>query len=226
MRALSLVFLIVTLPGCAMFYSPKEQPVVEDHIQNWLNIEKVGVLSTTAERREVIFKFPDNQFCAEPPPDVAETLASTLTLLAQGSVTNASSEEISARLEVTKALATSIKSLFHRSQGAQFFRDGSFNLCQGYLNGAVRTPEKYVEMYENLLNTSKGLVELEVPFIQAEKAAEITKSIEEAETLVKKSALDAAISAQLAKQAADRAEAAAKAKQAVDRVEEAAAKGK
>ena len=62
MRPLFLIFLAVALSGCAIFTSPKEQPVIEDRSSNWFNMEKVGVLSTTAERREVIFKFPGNKF--------------------------------------------------------------------------------------------------------------------------------------------------------------------
>jgi hypothetical protein len=103
-RILLSIVLVATLSGCALFSSPKEQPVIEDHVHNWFGVDKVGLLSTTAERREVIFKFPDNKFCAEPPPDVAEALASSLTLLAEGSATDKTTAQVSARLEAAKTL--------------------------------------------------------------------------------------------------------------------------
>ena len=106
MRTLILIFLAAAaLSGCAVFSSPKEQPVIEEHADNWFNIPKMNVFSTTAERREVIVKFPDNKFCAEPPPDVAESLVSSLTLLAQGSASDKTTGQVEARLEAAKSLA-------------------------------------------------------------------------------------------------------------------------
>jgi hypothetical protein len=192
-----------------MFTSPKEQPVIEDRAHNWFGIGKVGVLSTTAERREVIFKFPDNKFCAEPPPDVAEALSSSLILLAKGSATDKTTAEVSARLEAAKTLATSVRTLFRRSQGAQFLRDGLFNLCQAYLNHVIKE-DQYVAMYQELLRISQRLVEKELPYMQAGKAEDAAENAASSEAAAKKAASDAAASAQQAKQAADRADAAAK----------------
>ena len=204
MRPLFLIFLAVALSGCAIFTSPKEQPVIEDRSSNWFNMEKVGVLSTTAERREVIFKFPGNKFCAEPPPDVAEALSSNLTMLLQGSASNtATAGEVTARLEAAKTLATSIRPLFRRSQGSQFLRDGLFHLCQAYLNDAI-DKEQYVAMYQDLLTRSQCLIEREIPLMppamQAEDAAANAAS---SEAVAKAAALQAEASAQRAKKAAD-----------------------
>jgi hypothetical protein len=176
MRTLISILLLAALSGCAMFTSPKEQPVIEDHVQNWFGVEKVGVLSTTAERREVIFKFPGNKFCAEPPPDVAESLTSSLRVLAEGTAKDKTNIDATARIEVAKTLATAVQSLFRRSQGSQLFRDGSFNLCQAYLNGTINEGE-YVKLYEELLKTSKDLVIAELPYMQAVKAESGTTTV-------------------------------------------------
>lgn len=209
MRTLFVAFLLASLSGCALFTSPKEKPVIEDHATNWFNVKKMGVFSTTAERREVIIKFPDNTFCAEPPPDVAESLVSSLSLLAQGSVKDKSTSEATARLEATKTLATSIRSLFTRSQGAQFLRDGLFHLCQAYLNHAISEAE-YVALYKELLTKSETLILKELPDLKDRRAEDAVKNAEAEATSAKEAASRAADSAKQAKSEADRAEEAAK----------------
>ena len=209
MRTLFLIILVAALSGCALFSSPKEQPVMEDHADSWFGVAKTNVFSTTAERREVIVKFPDNKFCAEPPPDVAESLVSGLTMLAQGSAKDKTAAEVSARLEATRTLATSIRTLFTRSQGAQFLRDGLFHLCQAYLNHAVNAAE-YSALYRELLTKSQALVVLELPDMKDKRAADAVSNADAAATEAKAAASAAAVSAQQAKQAADRADAAAK----------------
>ena len=209
MRTLFLIILVAVLSGCALFPSPNEQPVIEDRANNWLGINKMSVFSTTAARREVVVKFPDNKFCAEPPPDVAESLVSSLTLLAQGSIKDKKADEASAQLEATRAIATSIRTLFTRSQGAQFLRDGLFHLCQAYLNHAIDEPQ-YVSLYTVLLNKSQALVILELPDMKDKRADDAVKNAEAAAGEAKTEASAAAASAQQAKRDADRAEAAVK----------------
>lgn len=234
MRTLFSILLVAALSGCAIFTSPKEQPVLDDYVHDWIRIEKIGVLSTTAERREVIFKMPDNKFCAEPPPDVAEALASSLTLLAEGSAKDKTSGDVKARLEVAKTLATSIRTLFRRSQGAQFFRDGLFNLCQAYLNGVI-IESQYIDLYKELVEKARVLVLVELPLMQATKdevaaddavsaaaaAKEAVLKAVTAETAAQQAAKDAAAAAEEAKQSADAAAAAAaqQAKESADRAE-------
>jgi hypothetical protein len=204
MRTIFLIFLVATLSGCALFSSPKEQPVIEDHADNWFGISKMSVFSTTAERREVVVKFPDNKFCAEPPPDVAESLVSSLSLLAQGSAKDKTAGEASARLEATRTLATSIRTLFTRSQGAQFLRDGLFHLCQAYLNHAI-TEAEYVELYKELLTKSQVLIIIELPDMKDKRADDAVKNAEAEATAAKNAASAAENSAKEAKKQADRA---------------------
>lgn len=215
MRTLFLILLAATLSGCALFSSPKDEPVIEDHAHaNWFGYTKMNVFSTTAERREVIVKFPDATFCAEPPPDVAESLVSSLSLLAQGSAKDKTAAEVSGRLEATRSLSTSIRTLFTRSQGVQFFRDGLFHLCQAYLNHAITGPE-YLAMYKELLTQSMALIYKEIPDMKDKRAVDAADNAEAA-----KNAADAAKTA--AEQAASKAENSAK--EAKKAAEEAAKK--
>ncbi|MHB1098370.1 MAG: hypothetical protein ACYCZR_02330 [Burkholderiales bacterium] len=204
MRILFFALLVAALSGCAMLTPPKEQPVIEDHVTNWFNKEKMGVFSTTAERREVIVKLPDNKFCAEPSPDVAESLASSLSFIAKGSVTDTTKKEAEARLEVAKTLATSVRTLFRRSQGAQFFRDGLFNLCQAYVNHTI-SGDQYVYMYRDLLMISQHLIEQEIPSLQAGRAEDAAENAVKSEEDAKAAASKAKDSASEAKKDADRA---------------------
>jgi hypothetical protein len=110
---------------------------------------------------------------------------------------------------VAKTFATTIATLFRRSQGVQLFRDGSFNLCEAYLNGAIDGPQ-YIKLHENLLKVSKELIVQEIPQMTHMKAEDAANNAASAEAAAKKAATEAGAASQTAKQAADRAEAAAK----------------
>jgi len=162
----------VMMSGCSLLTPPKARPIVEDHSSspwNWRGGVKYGVYTTSAERREVLikyFKLEDGQWhstmCAEPSPDVAEAITSSLTGSLTASAQASDAEKANATLAATQALATSINSLFKRSQGVQFFRDGAFALCTAYLNGWM-TDAQYSEAYKSLLTASTGLIALEMP---------------------------------------------------------------
>jgi hypothetical protein len=165
---LSALFLLTLLGGCA---SPIERPVLRDQIAN------VGTLSTVAGRRVVVvntsFKqdapYIESAFCAEPPPDISENLISNLT--AKGDLSGKADTtgeiariEAQAKLELAKSLQTSGIVLFRRTQGAQVMRDGSFSLCQSYINGAI-SKAQFVAMYEELMKKSVDLIKLELPLL-------------------------------------------------------------
>lgn len=71
------------LAGCSVLTSPKEQPVIEDKVGG-----SIRTLSVTAERRAIIFGAKSDlrkgdQICAEPSPDIAESLVSSLKVIAE-----------------------------------------------------------------------------------------------------------------------------------------------
>lgn len=160
-RAIIAGVVLVLVQGCSIFTQPKANPVIEDRIHNWWGIEKVGVLATTPERRVVIVKMPENRFCAEPSADAADNVSAALTAVAEAS---AQGRVTDAQLGFAQTLATSVKQLFQRSQGVQLYRDGTFMLCNAYLNGAI-TQEQFLKRHERLLETVAPLIDKEIPYI-------------------------------------------------------------
>ena len=153
---------VLSIQGCGLsgFTNQMEQPIIEDK----LGSSGFRTLSTTPERRVVIFNQHTQKFCAEPPPDVADNLASSFASAIEGS-----RGDIKASAEVSKAFASTAKQLFQRSQGVQLYRDGMYSLCQSYINGAIG-PGELSEMQKKLLETSSKLIDKEIPFLSVLKA--------------------------------------------------------
>ena len=153
--------------GCA----PMEASVKRDQIAN------VGTLTTSASRRVVIvnssFKskepFLESAFCAEPSPDITEDVIANLTSKSDVSGGAETTGEIAklqaqAKVELARNFQSVGQILFKRTQGAQFWRDGLFNLCQSYINGSIGK-EQFEKKYDQLLEKSVELIKLEVPFM-------------------------------------------------------------
>ncbi len=206
----SLVFLAVAsiLGGCAYFTAPKENPVQQDYVGSFFGDRKANVFSLTSERRTVIVmrgvgaQEKEIWFCAEPPPDVAESLTSTFRALAESTIKGGGPTSVDASIELSKSLATVTNSLFARSQGVQLFRDGLFNLCQATINGFL-TPADYREKYSALLDKATALIQQEIPSIAAGRA-------DMAADRAEKAAANANAAEQKAEAARDEATAAAK----------------
>jgi hypothetical protein len=107
MKLLFILVFVVSLSGCAAFTSPKEKPVIEE----------LG------------------RFCAEPSPDVAESISSSLRAAATASVAQGNTATAAAAITAAKDLSTSLSTLFIRTQGVQFMRDALYALCQDKMNG-------------------------------------------------------------------------------------------
>ncbi len=178
-----ILFLIISssISGCSLFTPPIEKPIIEDHSGN------LGTLATVAERRMVVakkdynkdswFNSYESKFCAEPSPDATQSLANALSFALKGSAEGLKEKpELSAQF--SKSLATTAKSLFHRSQGVQLFRDGLYNLCQAYLNGAITGKQYYIN-YIYLLSQAAIIISAEVDKLPS---ASTTKAEEAAST--------------------------------------------
>lgn len=157
--------LALGLCGCSSLTPPMEKPVIEDHSG------VLGTFATVAERRMVVTKknydagHPDHPgfhstFCAEPPPDSTQSIASSLTAALRADATQDKHKQ-SVSAEVARELITTAKSLFTRSQGVQLFRDGVYNLCQAELNKSIN-PASYEKMFSELLTVSERLIADEI----------------------------------------------------------------
>jgi hypothetical protein len=166
MKALSIATLacgILSIQGCSFFTNPKEQPIIEDK----LGSSGFRTLATTPERRVVIFNQSAHKFCAEPPADVADNLASSFASALEGS-----DGSVKAKAEISKAFASTAKQLFQRSQGVQLYRDGMYSLCQTFINGAIG-PGELAQMQATLLEKSSKLIAKEIPYLPYLKADNI-----------------------------------------------------
>lgn len=191
--------------GCALFGSPMEDPVRQDFAGGIFSNRKTNVFSLTPERRTVLLVRNVNTevsrseiiVCAEPPPDVAQSIASSIRALAEASVKDNSGKSAGASAEFSKSLNTSVVSLFYRSQGVQLFRDGLFSLCQDNMNGLVKSQEEFWKTYQALLDASFALTAQEIPAAQTLRGVDLLN-----QAAATKTAVDAALQAAKAAQAA------------------------
>jgi len=151
------------LAGCGAF---NRSPVIEERVSDF-GIPKIGVLATTGERRAVIVKMPERLICAEPPPDVAEAIASAVSGALEAS---SKSSPADVKLGGASALSTAMMQLTYRTQGLQLYRDGSFFLCTLFMNNII-TKDEYLMARTKLLEDCIVLIHEELPLI-----AEIRKA--------------------------------------------------
>jgi hypothetical protein len=162
MRALIAgVILASSLSGCASYFTARP-PVIEDKVGQW-GKETVGTLATAPDYRVVYVRLdPQARLCAEAPADAGaqfgSTFAAALTAPATGST-----PPISAEARV--GLAVAMKQLFKRTQGVQLYRDGSFALCNLFLNGAIDHAQYFAELQE-LRKTAAELIKQEIPLLE------------------------------------------------------------
>lgn len=199
---------ILLVTGCSTFTSPKEQPVIEDKIGG-----NIGTLAVTAERRVIIFGRDKSdptkiqQICAEPSPDVAESLVSSLKAVAEASIKKGDAET-NAGLEISKSLATAISMVFTRSQGVQFFRDNMYALCQAHLNGSISTSQ-FTDEFKRVRELSAELIKQEIPSADTKRAEAAASRSEQSRDAAAQSASAAKTAQTDAKTSADAAAASA-----------------
>ncbi len=162
-KILTLLITAILLQGCGakIFVSPKENPIIEDKVGENL----YRTMATTSERRIVIVNDsldPNYRglYCAEPSPDSADNLASSFSSYLKASEGTGAA---SASAGIDKAFATTVEKLGRRSQGLQLFRDGSYSLCQAFMNGII-DKLGYIARLDELLSVSKGLIDIELRY--------------------------------------------------------------
>ena len=155
------IVMVMIGTGCTFFTPPKDRPVIEDQVGRPFN-EKIGTLATDATRRAVIVDLKTREFCAEAPPDVAENVTSQFALALEASAKVQDKVQADTVLKAASTLARAVQQLGRRTQGMQLFRDGMYNLCQGYVNKAI-DQRIYAELFVELMKTSATLISQEIP---------------------------------------------------------------
>ncbi|KZN34531.1 hypothetical protein N480_21130 [Pseudoalteromonas luteoviolacea S2607] len=172
MKAIPLVISSILISGCSsMFYSPKENPVIEVTSGGNIIRNGVGVIATTAERRVVVVNKKENTFCAEPSPDIAENIVSKLTadLNTNFAVEGLNKEQqldlakanLNAKANITKDVTTNFGKLFERTQGLQMLRDGWYALCQAHLSNQL-DKQTLKTKFDSLVDKSSKLIQQEL----------------------------------------------------------------
>lgn len=168
------IILVLILQGCAYFSKPKELPVIEDRLGEVNDDRLFGTLAITPERRIIFAKFDSRRFCAEPPPDVAENISSTLSAAIEASL-DKGDVSAAAQARLAQEFISTVDQIFTRTQGVQLFRDGIYSLCQAYANEAI-DKDLLWSKYDELLKISTLLIQMELgklpsPDTQAAKQA-------------------------------------------------------
>ncbi|UFN49829.1 hypothetical protein LPC08_04065 [Roseomonas sp. OT10] len=161
--------------GCS---NAREEPMTELHVPGLFtrSTAEIGVISTGASYRIVTFRVnpldrgdgnsqPAGSFCAEPPPDAAEAVASRIatSFEATGTVNAAAGESgnVQGAGSYERALATAVMAMTRRSQGLQFARDQTTSVCQDYLNGRIGR-EEYLRLRREIIAASVPLIKAEI----------------------------------------------------------------
>lgn len=196
---LMIALMTSSISACSIFTPPKEKPVIEDSVGT-----RIGTLATTAERRVVLVDLEHGKYCSEAPPDVAESINSSIRAAVEAGMTNPSANDIKVKGEVARQLATSVNTLFSRTQGVQLFRDGSFALCQARMNGYMKD-EAFVTRYDNLLNQVIELIKQELPMVAQRFTQQVVSNAQTAAADAKAAAVEAKGAADTAAKSAEAA---------------------
>jgi hypothetical protein len=134
------------------------RPFLTDDGRNVVETKKMGkmeMLMLDASRRSIVVS-QDGQFCAEPVPDAANTLAKEFASKISGAAADRN-----AAAELSQLVNVDISKLFERSQGIQALRDGMYRLCEAYINKAI-SEDTYQEHIANLTATLNFIVPIEL----------------------------------------------------------------
>jgi hypothetical protein len=157
---ISLIASLVVLSGCGLniFASPKS-PVVIDDIES-----RVGTLAVSTDRRVVLVRLEKDatsaagRFCAESPLDTDQNVTNALA-----TIRDLSTDKIDAsvKAELTRNFSQISDTLVRRTQGLQLYKAAMYNLCQNYLNHAIKE-EALQTQAAQILDLSVKLIELEL----------------------------------------------------------------
>ncbi len=165
MKLLTLCVLAVStllLGGCASMRAPVKVHAIDDPTKpHWVEVD--------ASRRGVlIVPRPDGKgflACAEPSPDIALSVATTL--IAELKLTNPNIDA-KTQIEFTQAVID----LSKRSQTLLFLRESMFRLCEQSLNQNLSS-DQVMDLYREAMKTALKMAEAELTKQQADLAKQL-----------------------------------------------------
>jgi hypothetical protein len=161
-RAITTVCVISQILGCASYM---DRPSITDRIPENSGSDEYIQFLTRPDRRVVLVNVRKGEgsfVCAEPSPDVAENVSSSL----QAALAASHSTDDKVNGSVAYAIEKSADKLFSRSQGVQLYRDGMFYLCLAYMNKAIDR-QQFATSSAQLLSSAEKLIDAEMPVLLA-----------------------------------------------------------
>lgn len=135
---------IIFFTGCGNLKDYLTRPVIEDDLEG-----VVSTASLSADRRTVIVKLIGQEagkFCAEPPPDVAQNLTSSIEATLKATIPKV---KIEGEGEYKETVAREIVVLAKRTVLLDIYRTGTYSLCQFHLNKGIN-PNELITRFDAL----------------------------------------------------------------------------
>lgn len=151
---------LLTLSGCGLnMFAGSKSPVIIDHVG-----ERVGTVAATTDRRVVLVRLQENsaseagRFCTQPPLDADQNVTSALAAMR-----DLSTDKIDTQLKaaLARSFAQILPAFVRRTQGLQLYREAMYNLCQNFLNHAIKEDALQTQSMK-ILDVSVKLIEQEL----------------------------------------------------------------
>lgn len=151
---------LLTLSGCGLnMFTGAKAPVIADDVEN-----RMGTLSFATDRRVVLVPLQKNsasdagRFCADPPLDADQNITSALAAMRDLSTDKV---DASVKIALARSFAQILPAFVRRTQGLQLYREAMYNLCQNYLNHAIKEDTLQTQSMK-ILDVSVKLIEQEL----------------------------------------------------------------
>ena len=157
---IGLISSLLTLSGCGLnMFAGSKAPMVIDDVG-----DRVGTVAVATDRRLVLVRLQENsaseagRFCTQPPLDADQNVTSALAAMR-----DLSTDKIDASVKVAlaRSFAQILPAFVRRTQGLQLYREAMYNLCQNYLNHAIKDDALQTQSLK-ILDVSVKLIEQEL----------------------------------------------------------------
>ena len=157
---IGLISSLLTLSGCGLnMFAGSKAPMVIDDVG-----DRVGTVAVATDRRLVLVRLQENsaseagRFCTQPPLDADQNVTSALAAMR-----DLSTDKIDASVKVAlaRSFAQILPAFVRRTQGLQLYREAMYNLCQNYLNHAIKDDALQTQSLK-ILEVSVKLIEQEL----------------------------------------------------------------
>lgn len=185
LRSCVLAFTSLSVSGCGLsaFSFREDNPIIQDYTMLFRPGE-IQTFATKASHRLVLMRKTTNtvkdqntgenievnntDICSEPPPDVAETIATALAGTLSAKIAEATPGGPTASGEgmaqYARAVSTQIAPLLYRTQGLQLYRDESTRLCLDWMNNLISL-DQYNKARTDSFNVASKIIEIEIPLM-------------------------------------------------------------